>query len=253
MLRSAMTQKSYYSFYFERNKNGILNFVGACMFQFVYLEKGQFIVKCPKGDITVNENELLYVPPETQWAPVFGNCEEIKGIVFHFRNWPDVDELDFSTQIIKVDEKLKKHIDALPIGERKIDSSYIWRTYRFLDEIQVYLTKNNSTSVQAIQKVLEFMRTNDDYTIPQLVEISGMKKSTFYTVFEELTGTTPVLTKQRFQAYKAEILLSTSDLTIEEIAHKTGFSSVAHFRKVFKSRYHNSPKKIRKPDTTQET
>jgi len=241
-------QKSYYSFYFRRNKNGLLNFISHSMFTFVYLEEGQLIAKCPKGDITVNGNQLLFVAPDTYWTPVLGDCDEIKGVLLCFRNWPDVDELDFPAQAVTVDNALKELIYDQPIGERKIDSGYIWRTYRFLDEIQHRLIKNNSQKVKAIQEVLEFMRTNDNYTIPQLVEISGMKKSTFYTVFEEITGTTPVLTKQRFQAYKAEILLSTTDLTIEEIARKTGFNSVAHFRKVFKSRYHTSPKHIRKAE-----
>ena len=246
MPSSTITQKSYYSFYFERNKYGILNFVSPTMFQFIYLEEGQLIARCAKGDITVNGGELLFVSPCTVWTPVFGNCEEIKGVLFHFRNWPDVDELDFPPQTIKVDETLKNHIEALPISERKINSGYIWRTYRFLDTVQHYLTKNDSASVKAIQKVLDFMRSNDNYTIPQLVELSGMKKSTFYTVFEDITGSTPILTKHRFQAYKAEILLANTDLSIEEIARKTGFNSVAHFRKVFKSRYHKSPKHIRK-------
>ena len=247
MPSSTITQKSYYSFYFERNKYGILNFVSPTMFQFIYLEEGQLIARCAKGDITVNGGELLFVSPCTVWTPVFGNCEEIKGVLFHFRNWPDVDELDFPPQTIKVDENLKNHIQEIPIGERKINSGYIWRTYRFLDTVQHYLTKNDSASVKAIQKVLDFMCSNDNYTIPQLVELSGMKKSTFYTVFEDITGSTPILTKHRFQAYKAEILLANTDLSIEEIARKTGFNSVAHFRKVFKSRYHKSPKHIRKP------
>lgn len=243
---ATLNPKSYYSFYFKRNKFGVLNFVSSTWFQFVYLDKGQFIAKCAKGNITVNSGELLFVPPEILWEPIFGDCDEITGVLYHFRNWPDVDELDFPPQTIKVDEKLREQIYNLPIGEKRINSSYIWRTYRFLDEIQNHLTRNNSKSVKAIQNVLEFMRTNDNYTIPQLVEISGMKKSTFYTVFEELTGSTPVLTKQRFQAYKAEILLSTTDMTIEEIARKTGFNSVAHFRKVFRSRYYTSPKEIRR-------
>ena len=238
--------KSYYSFYFKRNKSGILNFVSTSWFQFVYLDKGQLIAKCTKGNITVNSGELLFIPPELPWEPEFGDCEEIAGVLYHLRNWPDVDELDYPPQIITVDEKLREQIYNLPIGEEKISSSYIWRTYRFLDEIQSFMVKNNSESVKAIQRVLEFMRFNDNYTIPQLVEISGMKKSTFYTVFQEITGSTPVLTKQRIQAYKAEILLTRSDLSVEEIAHKTGFNSVAHFRKVFRSRYRTSPKGLRK-------
>lgn len=243
-----MNQKGYYSFYFKRNKFEVLNFVSPTWFQFIYLDKGQFIAKCPKGNITVNGGELLFIPPEISWEPEFGDCDEITGVLYHLRNWPDVDELDYPPQIIKVDEALREQIYNLPIGETRISSSYIWRTYHFLDEIQSLMIKNNSKSVKAIQKVLDFMRDNDNYTIPQLVEISGMKKSTFYTVFEELTGSTPVMTKQRFQAYKAEIMLSTTDMTIEEIAHQTGFNSVAHFRKVFKSRYKISPKKIRKSD-----
>ena len=238
--------KSYYSFYFKRNKSGILNFVSPTWFQFVYLDKGQLIAKCAKGNITVNSGELLFIPPELPWEPEFGDCEEIAGVLYHLRNWPDVDELDYPPQIITVDEKLREQIYNLPIGEEKISSSYIWRTYRFLDEIQSFMVKNNSESVKAIQRVLEFMRFNDNYTIPQLVEISGMKKSTFYTVFQEITGSTPVLTKQRIQAYKAEILLTRTDLSVEEIAHKTGFDSVAHFRKVFRSRYRTSPKGLRK-------
>ena len=117
MPSSTITQKSYYSFYFERNKYGILNFVSPTMFQFIYLEEGQLIARCAKGDITVNGGELLFVSPCTVWTPVFGNCEEIKGVLFHFRNWPDVDELDFPPQTIKVDENLKNHIQEIPIGE----------------------------------------------------------------------------------------------------------------------------------------
>lgn len=249
---------AYYSYRYRRNKNGINNFSAGTHYEFMYLEEGEFIARYSKGSFTLKAGDILYFPVNWVWDFEFGNCKEIVGIVFHFRNWPGVDELDYLPQIIKADDKLKQLFEELPISENysagnKIDSSYIWRTYKFLDEIQPYIQKNNNRHVAAIQKVLEYMRTNDDYTIPQLVALSGMQKSNFYEVFEELLGSSPVQAKHRIQAYKAEILLAQTELSVDEISLKLGFNSVPHFRKVFKSRYHLSPRefrtKIKKPES----
>ena len=98
-----------------------------------------------------------------------------------------------------------------------------------------------------LQKVLEYMKENDSYTIPELVKISGMSKSRFYEAFLTIVGVPPIKMKHRLQAYKGELLLKSTDLSIEEITKKLGFLSEAHFRKVFHSRYGEcSPLKFRK-------
>jgi transcriptional regulator GlxA family with amidase domain len=45
---------------------------------------------------------------------------------------------------------------------------------------------------------------------------------------------------------KARELLTSSDLSIEEIARKLNFSSGAYFRKCFKEYYNASPREMRK-------
>ena len=103
----------------------------------------------------------------------------------------------------------------------------------------------NLTAIK-IEKALDYMREHDNYTIPQLAEMCNMSRSGFYNIFKKVVGCTPIQTKHRFQAHKAEILLKTTDLSVDEIAEKVGFQSTAHFRKVFYSRYHCSPYEIRK-------
>lgn len=246
MQDTIFNQGGYYSYYFKRNKNGINNFSTKTHYQFMYLKSGEFYAHFSKGVFKISGGELLYFPVNWQWDFEFGDCKEIEGVLFHFRNWPEVDEIDYVPQVIKTDENLKYYISQLPIGKTTIDSQYIWKMYRFLDEIQPYMQKNTNKHTKAIQRVVDFMRDNDDYTIPQLVQLSGLKKSCFYNAFEELMGMTPVEGKHRFQAYKAEFMLANSELTVDEIAKKLGFNSTPHFRKVVHSRYGVSPKEVRK-------
>lgn len=243
-------RKSYYSYLFRRNKNGINEFSTNSHYELTYLSEGEFKAHYSKGTFTVHAGEILFFPVDWKWDFEFGNCKEIVGIVFHFRYWPNVDELDYPPQIIKTDDKLRQLFSELPISENcenetKIDSRYIWQTYRVLDEVQSYMKKNDNKYIPSIQNALEYMRANDNYTIPELVTLSGMKKTKFYEVFEDLTGMTPVQAKHKIQAYKAEFLLGNTELSIDEIAEKLGFNSTPHFREVFRNRYGFSPKQIR--------
>ena len=65
-------------------------------------------------------------------------------------------------------------------------------------------------------------------------------------LFEQIVGISPIKMKQKISAEKAEQLLKTTNLTIDEIANLSGFDSTPHFRKVFESRFSISPSKMRK-------
>ena len=73
-----------------------------------------------------------------------------------------------------------------------------------------------------------------------------MSESAFYATFKKTTGLTPIEKKHAIQAQKAEILLKTTNLSIEDICDKIGFNSVKHFRNVMLKRYNQTPFQIRK-------
>ncbi len=246
MANTALDKWGNYSYAFVRDKRGPFNFITNKLYQFIYLLEGEFTAKIENEIFTVKAGQMLYIPTERTWEFKFGECSIIRGAVCHFRSWPDVDELDYHAQIISVDEALKEAIYQLPLDQTEVDSRYIWKSYRFLTKVLPYMKRTDSKHITKIESALEYMRTHDHYSIPELVRFSGMKKSSFYTAFKELTGVTPIQAKHRIHAMKAEKLLIDTDLLVDDVAHNLGFNSTAHFRKVFSERYGFSPKELRK-------
>jgi AraC family transcriptional activator FtrA len=83
-------------------------------------------------------------------------------------------------------------------------------------------------------------------SVDELASRSAMSRRTFARRFAAATGTTPYqwLLRQRLQL--AQRLLETSDLTVDLIAEKTGFSTAANLRKHFGRQVRTSPQAYRR-------
>ena len=250
MKTGLLDENTYFSYGFERNSKTGLESSFDGLTTFIYIKSGTLSVKFFNGQqpITVSSGEMLFLPIMQKRSFSFNDDKMVVGRVFCFRYWPSVDELDYSAQKVNINESVKEYFLSIPpMGSSpNINSNYIWKVYRFLAEVQPLMRHNDSKKIQRIQNVLEYMKESDCYTIPELVKISGMSKSRFYEAFLMTTGLSPIKMKHRLQAYKGELLLKSTELSIEEITKKLGFVSAAHFRKVFRSRYGVSPLKFRK-------
>ncbi|HXW46750.1 MAG TPA: helix-turn-helix domain-containing protein [Streptosporangiaceae bacterium] len=82
-------------------------------------------------------------------------------------------------------------------------------------------------------------------TVDDLASRSAMSRRTFARRFAAATGTTPYqwLLRQRLQL--AQRLLETSDIPVDSIARKTGFSTAANLRKHFGRLVRTSPQAYR--------
>ncbi len=217
-------------------------------FEFYYVKKGHAVFETKKQNMVVNENEMLFSPPETAYKFTFYPSEDgpFEGRCISFRFFPDLNPHDVLPQVIKVDEALLNKLNEVPLLSKEITSALLYKTYSFTDAALNYLVINEEKYSQKIQKALDYMQTHSTYTIPELANLCNLSESHFYAIFQKATGMTPIKMKQKLQAIKAEMLLKTTELTIEEIAEKTGFSSTTHFRNVFRSRFDVSPSIIRK-------
>jgi len=85
----------------------------------------------------------------------------------------------------------------------------------------------------------------EDISLEQLCNMSKISKQHMCLLFRNSLNSKPIeyLTKKRLQ--EAKILLLTTDLTIEEIADKTGFHSPSYFCKQFKRYEKTTPKKYK--------
>lgn len=82
-------------------------------------------------------------------------------------------------------------------------------------------------------------------SIATLAERAAMSTRTFVRRFKEQTGTTPLQWILSSRIRHAQELLETSELSIDEIAMKTGFDSPANFRERFRRAFGVSPKVYR--------
>jgi len=128
-----------------------------------------------------------------------------------------------------------------------------WRenllTETILCELCGMVHQNHAPAAQnRIRKVLDHIHENPyrSYSLEELMQIAGIKKTLFLQEFRSVTGTTPnqYVTDQRLE-YARELLMGT-DASVMQIARQCGFEDVFYFSRCFKKRFHLSPREYRK-------
>ena len=82
-------------------------------------------------------------------------------------------------------------------------------------------------------------------SIQQIAAEMGVSYSNFRKLFKEFTGLSPALYQQALKIQRAKELLSTTDLTIKEIAYKLNFESPDYFSSKFKAKTGQKPSDFR--------
>lgn len=89
----------------------------------------------------------------------------------------------------------------------------------------------------------------EDISLDDIIKHVHMSKSYFCKVFKKETGHTFLQYINDMRTVYAHRLLTESDMPIQKIAENAGFSSIAHFERVFKQAHGISPREMRKKTT----
>lgn len=105
----------------------------------------------------------------------------------------------------------------------------------------------NQANVDMINKARLRIREalESDLTIQQVAEELGMSYSNFRKLFKDFTGLSPATYQQDLKLQRAQELLSTTDMTIKEIAYRLNFDSPDYFSAKFKIKTGRRPSEIR--------
>jgi len=95
-----------------------------------------------------------------------------------------------------------------------------------------------------IESILE--HPEQPYTLEALADIAHMSRSTFIRHFEHRFGRTPMDYLRDIRLRRGAQLLSGSNLSVNGITDKVGFSSRSYFSRVFHERYGCSPIEFRR-------
>ncbi|QOY36602.1 helix-turn-helix domain-containing protein [Anaerobacillus isosaccharinicus] len=110
------------------------------------------------------------------------------------------------------------------------------------------ITKLTFSDIQAVKKAHDILQKNYDNppTIKALSKMVFLNEQKLKAGFSKLYHTSIGEYINKLRMSVAANLLSTTDLSIEEIAHKIGYNYSANFSKMFRKTYGKTPLKFRK-------
>lgn len=115
-------------------------------------------------------------------------------------------------------------------------------------DTQTKLHRSTQSIQQEIVEAIQYINTHykDNITLEHMKEVTHLSKYHFCRVFHQYTGATfhNYLTNVRLT--KVHPLLIHSNLTLEQIASKTGFRSSPQLNRAFQTVYQMSPSEFRK-------
>lgn len=115
-------------------------------------------------------------------------------------------------------------------------------------ERNIELQTRNQSHVDMINKARLRIRESleSSLTIQQLAEEMGVSYSNFRKLFKEHTGLSPATYQQDLRLQRAKELLTTTDMSIKEIAYRLNFDSPDYFSSKFKQKTGRKPSDMRK-------
>ena len=114
-------------------------------------------------------------------------------------------------------------------------------------ERNIELKSRNQVHVDMINKARLRIREQleSSLTIQQVAEELGVSYSNFRKLFKEHTGLSPATYQQDLRLQRAKELLTTTDMSIKEIAYRLNFESPDYFSSKFKIKTGRKPSDLR--------
>ena len=116
-------------------------------------------------------------------------------------------------------------------------------------ERNIQLNSRSQNHVEMISRARLLIRESleSSLTIQQVAEKMGVSYSNFRKLFKEYTGLSPAVYQQDLRLQRAKELLSTTDMSIKEIAYQLNFDSPDYFSAKFKAKTGRRPTELRTP------
>lgn len=164
---------------------------------------------------------------------------------------PRLGEEWVKNNIHRVFDLLTQQILNPEMGASLMARALIYKIFHFLDSEEYYHTQpvrlGNSTETAIFSAVTKCMEeTHGRISRSELAETLNYSGSTISEIVRKFTGMSIFAYGTTFTMQEAERLLSTTTLTVSEIAARLSFSDRTHFYKLFRSAYGMTPKEYRK-------
>lgn len=150
-------------------------------------------------------------------------------------------ELSSNNQPAETDNPLfqKLHTNDPPQFYREIKKRFT-QNFSRTEKLLASLEKNRPQEAAFMQKINTLIKVNienEDFGTEELCKAMFLSRTQLFRKMKTIVKEAPANYIRILRLQKAKELLETSDLTISEVAYKSGFQTINHFTKVFKEQY----------------
>ena len=245
-------------YYFDMDKGRILS-----EYQMLYLIEGEGIFRSTSmGEVHIKPGDMFLLFPGEwhSYGPIEGSRWKSYWIGFKGNNMDSrvengflspnkaVYHVGYSSKIIE----LYKSALAYALEEAAYCQQMLAGLVNHLLgmmyslERNIILSKNHSHVKMISQARLRIRESlESDLTIQELSEELGVSYSNFRKLFKQHTGLSPALYQQDLRLQRAKELLSTTKMSIKEIAYRLNFESPDYFSSKFKLKTGMKPSEFR--------
>ena len=126
------------------------------------------------------------------------------------------------------------------------DSATLSAFYGLLSKLLPFMEEDTTETPPLLEKLSGLVLHNPSARIPELARQCDLAESTLYLHVKELSGKTP--NEYRLDVLMAEAvrLLASTDIPVQTIADRLGFSSANYFRLLLKKHTNLTPTQLRK-------
>lgn len=234
------------------------NVEGRLDYYLMYIVAGELELEMPRGAKTLTSGNFVFFPPKFRYRYAHKATSEIEYMWLHFTGsdvmpiiekyglkiYPEINKIENDDDIIA---RFKNIFSAfVKHDEFKEDELSI-----LLDRLLITLARRVAGSnVRDLMLKRSIMFINQNYnlniSIPELAKIENLSVSRYNTLFNKVTGISPVQYITNMRLTSACDLLVNTDLPIKQIAQMVGYTDAHFFSRIFKAKIGISPAVYRK-------
>lgn len=216
------------------------------------------------GDIVIDgkkyteeANTLLCIPKNKGYTGIVRNeLHQYYSFLFSYETTADSTDFPFPVIFKPKDPQyfLSKYKEAYslsiiqPFGYKTRIRKIIYDVLAKIIE-EHHTAVNNDNGGYTIRKSVDFIHKNfdkNDFCQEDIANLSGITDSHFRRVFKKVYGVAPSKYINTLRLNKAKVMLSDTDISIEELSYQCGYNNYSYFVRAFKTSFGLTPSEYRK-------
>ncbi len=211
-----------------------------------YMEEGRSKIVIETETLTLEAGDLFYIPKTLPYQSFWYSEGTVRFLSFGFRTYPASVSRSYCLQKIDCTEEERTVLNRLA-ENGNVSSLSVGLLYTLLGLTESHMTvdkvdRHNEIVAQAMRYMHRCSRTS----APEIARHCQISISTLYYAFRHTLNKTPLSVWHEIQTQKASEMLTATDLSVEEISDRTGFSSPSHMRRILMQNTGKTPREIRR-------